>query len=93
MALIQKLLDKIRRRPAAAASARLAGPPGDILIDTGLGTDGPVYVSEAARLQAAINMARDPQKRAEVEALLGRKLGGLAAGILESKRRYPEAYR
>jgi hypothetical protein len=97
MSLIQKLLNKIRRTPSASATPllppRLASPPGDILIDSGLGVDGKVYVPEGARVQAAVNMRKNPALRAEVEALLGRKLGDPAKGIAESKRRYPEAYR
>jgi hypothetical protein len=87
------LLHRRSRKPTAAPPPRLAGPPGDILIDSGMGADGsPAYVSEAARRQAAINMRLDPAKRAQVEVMLGEKLGGLVAGIKESKRRYPEAY-
>jgi hypothetical protein len=91
--LIRKFISKFRRKPPAAPPPRLAGPPGDILIDSGMGADGsPAYVSEAARRQAAINMRLDPAKRAQVEVMLGEKLGSLVAGIKESKRRYPEAY-
>jgi hypothetical protein len=87
MALIQRLLDKIRRKPLPS---RLAGSPGDILIDSGMGTDAPVYVPEGARLQAEANMRLDPAKRAAVLALLTKKAGGdEEAGRKEFRRRYP----
>lgn len=49
-------------------------------------------VTESARRQAAINMAADPAKRAEVEAFLAKRLGSVAAGLAEAQRAYPEAY-
>lgn len=49
-------------------------------------------VSETARAQAAANMKADPAKRAAVEALLAKQLGSVAAGLAESRRRYPECY-
>ena len=48
--------------------------------------------TEAYRLQAAVNMRRDPDVRAKVEALLVRQYGSKEAGLKESRRRYPEAY-
>ena len=49
-------------------------------------------VTEAARLQAALNMRDDPEVRARVERLLAKKLGGVALGLAEARRRYPECY-
>ena len=49
-------------------------------------------VTEAARLRAAMNMREDPEKRAAVEALLAKQLGSVALGMMEARRRYPEAY-
>jgi hypothetical protein len=58
-----------------------------IVIDTPYGP-----VSESARRQAAYNLKIDPQKRRQVEEMLGKELGSPEAGRAEAKRRYPEAY-
>lgn len=49
-------------------------------------------VTESARLQAALNMRDNPEVKERVERLLARECGGLAAGLAEARRRYPEAY-
>jgi hypothetical protein len=49
-------------------------------------------VTEAARRQAAANIKADPELRKKVEALLARECGGLAQGLVEARRRYPEVY-
>ena len=48
--------------------------------------------TESWRKQAAINMKLDPDKRAAVEALLCKEMGGVAQGLVEARRRFPEAY-
>lgn len=48
-------------------------------------------VTESARKQAALNMRDDPEKRAQVEAMLVSQFGSVAAGMAEFRRRYPEA--
>ena len=102
MSIIRNFIDFIDKfspwRSRAASSpptlTRLATPPAEILIDSGCGEGAStLYVPEGARRQAAENMRRDPVKRVEVESLLARKLGSMEAGIAESRRRYPEAYR
>jgi hypothetical protein len=50
-------------------------------------------VTEWARRQAAENMYLDPVKRTGVEILLAEQLGSVEAGIKESRKRFPEAYR
>lgn len=79
MALIQRLINKIRRRPAA--------PPPPV-IDTVWGP-----VSESIRFQAAINMRLDSSLRDQVEAMVTREMGGdVEKGKAEMRRRYPEAF-
>jgi hypothetical protein len=48
--------------------------------------------TESARKQAAINMKLDPDKKRAVEALLAKEMGGVAQGLMEARRRFPEAY-
>jgi len=52
--------------------------------------NGPV--TESMRLQAAMNMRAKPEIKAAVEAQLAREMGGIFKGIMEARRRYPEAY-
>jgi hypothetical protein len=62
--------------------------PRPIVIDTPWGS-----VTESARHQAALNMRDDPQLRARVEGMIINQLGkGVAAGLVECQRRYPECY-
>jgi len=49
-------------------------------------------VTEAARLQAALNMRRNPEVLRRVVDHLAAEKGSLAAGLLEAQRRYPEAF-
>jgi hypothetical protein len=49
-------------------------------------------VSEDMRLQAALNMRLNPEVRIRVEQALAKKFGSVARGLMEAKRRYPEAY-
>ena len=49
-------------------------------------------VSESARMQAVINMAKDPAKRQAVLELLCKQLGSVAKGEIEFRERYPELY-
>lgn len=49
-------------------------------------------VDESARFQAAINMLAHPEVKARVEQALAKKFGSVARGLMEAKRRYPEAY-
>lgn len=48
-------------------------------------------VTEYARKQAALNMRDDPECKARVEKILVAELG-VETGMLEARRRYPEAY-
>lgn len=50
-------------------------------------------VSEPARLRAALNMRADENIKARVEAMLVKQCGSVEAGMAESRRRYPEAYK
>jgi hypothetical protein len=60
--------------------------------------DKPVILSqhgqttEGMRLQAALNMRIDPEVKARVEEALIRQMGSIAKGMIEARRRYPEAY-
>jgi len=64
------------------------GKPAPILIETPWG-----YVTESARLQAAINMKVDEAVKARVETMLIQQYSGdVQAGMAEARRRYPEAY-
>lgn len=49
-------------------------------------------VTEAARKRAALNMKADPNLKRRVEELLCKQMGSVAAGLIESRRRYPEVY-
>jgi hypothetical protein len=49
-------------------------------------------VTESMRFQAAMNMRLKPEIKAAVEGQLAKELGSLAKGIMEARRRYPEAY-
>jgi hypothetical protein len=50
-------------------------------------------VTETARLQAALNMRADEELRHMVEEMVIRDhRRGIAAGLIECRRRYPEAY-
>ena len=65
---------------------RRTPPP---IIDTPWGP-----VTESARLRAAMNMRRDPALRALIEEMVIREHGrGIAAGLAECRRRYPESYK
>lgn len=88
MSLIGKMREKWKLRQEKKGVGRLVESPAPV-IETKWGN-----VTEAARLQAAINMREDPKKRADVEALLARQLfeGDIDKGRKESKRRYREAY-
>jgi len=48
--------------------------------------------TESARLAAAMNMLADPEVKYRVENALAKQLGSLPKGIMEARRRYPEAY-
>jgi hypothetical protein len=67
---------------------KLAGwmPPPPVIINTPWG-----QVTESARLRCALNMRDDPAVKARVEEVLC-KQHGMARGLVESRRRYPEAY-
>lgn len=49
-------------------------------------------VTESARMQAVVNMAKDPEKRQAVLELLCKQLGSVAKGEIEFRRRYPELF-
>jgi len=49
-------------------------------------------VTESMRLQAAMNMRAKPEIKAAVEAQLAREMGNVVKGLMEARRRYPEAY-
>ena len=49
-------------------------------------------VTESARVQSMINMAKDPEKRQAVLELLCKQLGSVAKGEIEFRRRYPELF-
>lgn len=49
-------------------------------------------VTESARLQAVINMAKDPVKRQQVLELLCKQMGSVAKGEMEFRARYPELF-
>jgi hypothetical protein len=49
-------------------------------------------VTESARQQAMINMAKDPAKRQAVLELLCKQMGSVAKGEMEFKARYPELF-
>jgi hypothetical protein len=48
--------------------------------------------TESARAQAAKNMRDDPEVKRRVEEHLAKKLGSVAAGLMEARRLYPEAF-
>ena len=49
-------------------------------------------VTESARLQGAINMRLDPDKKRAVEELFVKKHGSMAVGLIECRKQFPEAY-
>lgn len=49
-------------------------------------------VTEAARLQAAMNMRANDELKHDIERRLAKEMGSAAKGIAEARRRYPEAY-
>ena len=50
-------------------------------------------VTESARLQCAVNMRLEPERRARIERMCVALMGGdEEKGLAESRRRYPEAY-
>jgi len=49
-------------------------------------------VTEWARLQAARNMAADPELRARCEAAMVLKVGDLEKGLAKMRHDFPEAY-
>ena len=49
-------------------------------------------VDEGARFQAAMNMLADPVVKLRVEEHFAKRLGSVAKGVMEARRRYPEAY-
>lgn len=83
MSIIQRFLDRIRRKRPTPSHFAAVGDGPVILTPHG-------QVNEGARAQAEVNLRLDPVKRARVFEIILKECGGhLDAALVEARRRYP----